>query len=444
MSYNKTLQQIPIVVQTVAAAPKAKPGQALHWARRSFQWGMLALAILIPITGLFRIDPIAGAFVVLDRQIWFSDFFIVIGFWVALATALVMLYSVAGTVFCGWACPQNTFSEWANMLTHKLLGKRAQVSLDGQPMQVSAAKNTWSNWLILGVSFTAVSMALGLIPLLYFYPPEVVWSFVTFSQNEHLAASLHYIYLIFVIIILLDIAFIRHFMCRFMCIYKVWQHMFKTKQTLHVAYDASRSDQCTKCNYCATSCFIDIDPRKTDVYDTCINCGECITACNNLQAKKNNAPGLLTFAVGERDRSNIAASRTGLAGLTGRAGWAAPFMVLGVAMFSWGLSTFAPYHVAAGAAPINADPERKDYHISIAHKLYQPGTVHVRVDGLPAERIRLSSAEVVFTGAERQTVTMTVDSRGLTTTLTPLRISLSAPDWQTQINIPHVVVKQPL
>ena len=425
-------------------AKKVKSGEGLHWARRAFQWGMLLLAIVIPLTGVFRIDPIAGAFVVLDRQIWFSDFFIVIGFWVALASSLIALYSIAGTVFCGWACPQNTLSEWANMLTRKLLGKRAAVSLDGQPMQVAAAKNTWLNWLVLGSIFFAVASALALIPLLYFYPPAVVWSFVTFAQDERLAASLHYIYFIFVLIILLDIAFIRHFACRFMCIYKVWQHMFKTKQTLHVAYDASRADQCTKCNYCVTSCFIDIDPRKTDVYDTCINCGECITACNNLQAKKNNAPGLLSYAVGERDRSQIAASRTGLSGLTGRLSWAAPFLMLGIAMLGWGLASFEPYHAAVGVAPIKEYTKGfNDYQITVAHKLYRPGQVQIRVEGLPAWRLSLSQSDVVFASAERQSIMLTVDSRGLPASLVPLRITLMAPEWQKQFQVPHLVTKQP-
>ena len=66
-----------------------------------------ALAILIPASGLLRIDPSAGALVVLDRQIWFADFFLIAGLWIMLASGLVMLYSVAGTVFCGWVCPQN-------------------------------------------------------------------------------------------------------------------------------------------------------------------------------------------------------------------------------------------------------------------------------------------------------------------------------------------------
>ncbi len=142
-----------------------------------------------------------------------------------------MLYSTAGTVFCGWVCPQNTLAEWANDLTSRLLGKRAQVSLTGEAPLVSANKNKILNWTLLVGAFLAAAMFFALIPLFYFYPPGLVWSFITWQEDAKLAGSLHWIYAICVLIIFLDIAIIRHFWCRFACIYRVWQHSFKTKQT---------------------------------------------------------------------------------------------------------------------------------------------------------------------------------------------------------------------
>ncbi|MEJ2553846.1 MAG: hypothetical protein P8079_07510 [Gammaproteobacteria bacterium] len=72
MDYDKTLSEIPVVVEGVPSRPN------YHWRRRALQSAILLLAVLIPVTGLFRIDPMEGAFVVLGRQIWFSDFFIVV------------------------------------------------------------------------------------------------------------------------------------------------------------------------------------------------------------------------------------------------------------------------------------------------------------------------------------------------------------------------------
>ena len=69
-------------------------------------------------------------------------------------------------------------------MTHKLLGKRAEVSLTGEAPKVAAAKNKALNWTLLGLSFIGAAMFFALLPLLYFYPPDVVWSFHDF-QNRY-------------------------------------------------------------------------------------------------------------------------------------------------------------------------------------------------------------------------------------------------------------------
>src|SRR5512144_1972080 len=177
-SRQKALADIPVKV--IGAGPRPS---AFHWKLRAAQALTVALAGLVPVSGLLRIDPEAGAFVVIDRQVWFSDFFLMFGLWITLASGLVLLYSSAGTVFCGWACPQNTMAEWANNLTRKLLGKRAELSMEGNAPQVAAAKNKFLNWLLLGLAILAAAMFFGLIPLFYFYPPIMVWHFMSFQHD---------------------------------------------------------------------------------------------------------------------------------------------------------------------------------------------------------------------------------------------------------------------
>ena len=121
-----------------STSPTSANSTRYHGRRRLVQAVSFALAILVPASGLFRIDPGAGALVVLDRQIWFSDFFLVAGLWIMLASGLVMLYSIAGTVFCGWVCPQNILAEWGNFVTRKFLGRRAKVAMDGSAPLVAA------------------------------------------------------------------------------------------------------------------------------------------------------------------------------------------------------------------------------------------------------------------------------------------------------------------
>ncbi len=430
-SSRQKLAQIPVKSIGAGARPKA-----FHWKRRAVQALTIALAVLVPASGLLRIDPEAGAFVVIDRQVWFSDFFLMFGMWITLASGLVLLYSSAGTVFCGWACPQNTMAEWANNLTRQLLGKRAELSMEGDAPVVAATKNKILNWLMLGLAILAAALFFGLIPLFYFYPPAMVWHFMTFQHDQHLAGSLYWIYTVCVLILFVDIAVIRHFWCRFACIYKVWQHSFKTKQTLHVAYDASRSAECAKCNYCVTSCFISLDPRKTDVYDSCINCGECIDACNRLHEKKGSS-GLLRFEMGERTRKEASGLRNATVSLLGRAKWASAFTALGLAMFSWGLWTYEPYHIAVDHADVQKTGVIQDYRIAVTSKRYRPSELKVQVEGLPVGSFHLSADDIKLGAAGRDSLTLSIN-QNLKRGVYGVLITVTALDgWTGRFRIQH-------
>jgi polyferredoxin len=432
---NKSISSIPIRV----VGSGAKTGLSNYrWKRRTVQIAILMLLVLIPVSGLFRIDPENGALVVLGWQIWFADFFLITGLWIMLATALVALYSVAGTVFCGWACPQNTLAEWANHMTHKLLGKRAEVSLTGEAPKVAAAKNKALNWTLLGLSFIGAAMLFALLPLLYFYPPDVVWSFMTFRDDTRLAGSLYWIYSVWVMIILVDISVLRHFWCRFACVYRVWQHSFKTEETLHVVYDANRSDECAKCNYCVTTCFIKLDPRKTEIYDSCINCGDCIDACNNLHAKKDSA-GLLRFEFGRRESGKIRKFRDNSMSLLSRFHWTAPFAVLGVIMFVWGIWSYQPYHLAVGYLRTAQNQSARDYRIEISSKRYRPSELTMSVEGLPQGDYTLSNKKVDMASVGRASVFLSV-SKKLQSGLHPFVVVVHSSDgWTGRFDVQHFV-----
>ncbi len=431
---NKTLSGIPIKV--VSSATK-KAGANFRWKRRTVQIVFLLLLVLIPLTGLFRVDPENGALVVLGWQIWLADFFLISGLWITLACALIALYSVAGTVFCGWACPQNTLAEWANYMTHKLLGKRAEVSLTGEAPKVAAAKNKALNWSLLGISFLCAAMLFALIPLLYFYPPDVVWSFIIGRTDTRLAGSLYWIYTVWVMIILLDIAVLRHFWCRFACVYKVWQHSFKTQETLHVVYDADRAEECSKCNYCVTTCFIDLDPRKTEMYDSCINCGDCIDACNRLQAKKGGV-GLLRFDLGQR-QGKTRKLRDNTMTLLSRFHWTAPFAALGMVLFAWGVWSYQPYHLSVGYLQTQHNQSARDYRIEVSSKRYRPTELSMTVEGLPQDDFIMSAQKIHLQSVGRASVFLSMSPK-LQPGLHPFVVVVRSNDgWIGRFNVQHFV-----
>lgn len=434
MSSNDSLSKIPITVEP------ANSGLSFHWRRRITQFLFIAIAIIIPVSGLLRIDLVTGAFVVLDLQIWWADFFLIFGLWLLLASGMVMLYSTVGTAFCGWACPQNTLAEIANQWTYHLLGKRADMSVSGEKMKVASSKDRWLNWLLLTLILVAMSMALAFIPLFYFYPPDVIWSFVSFRDDERLADSLHYIYFICMLVVLVDVSFIRHFWCRFMCVYRVWQHGFKTQQTLKLAYDETRSDQCEKCNYCSTVCFIGLDPTNTDMYDSCINCGECIDACNTLQAKKSES-GLLSFTTGSVSKEH---KRRNLAGMSERMRWTLPFSALGLGMFVWGIISYEHYHLSVYRADLQYATVIRDYRIAISHKRYRDAEVAVRIEGLAENNYRLSNSVARFDSAGRVDLKLRMESN-IPPGLHNFLVHVDAKDgWHDVYRVQHFVEKNPV
>jgi len=431
MPANDVLSKIPVVEQHVPGA------KTLHPMRRYVQIATLAILILIPASGLFRIDPEAGGFILLDRQIWFSDMLIVMGFWIFVASLLIMMYSLVGSVFCGWMCPQNTVSEWANMMTDRLLGRRANMmDMSGSRMKVSAQRKSLLNYVILGVALLGASMFYALIPMFYFYPPEAIWSFVSFQYDEQLAGSLHWIYFVCVAVMLMDITVIRHLLCKYMCIYRVWQHSFKTRDTLHVSYDASRSDHCASCHYCVDSCFLDIDPRKPETFDSCVNCGECVVACDELhsKSKKFDGPGLLRMSFGDEWKGKY---RGALGSFFGQARTALLATFLGAAMLGVGLFTYEPASFTVERSKAAENGEMLNYRINIAYKLFRPEIMHIRVQGLDDHTYTLAKSEIGFNGAGRKDVILHIKA-GLPAGLYRFKVSVESDGgWAKDFNLVH-------
>jgi hypothetical protein len=311
-----------------------------RWKRRLVQLATLLLIALIPAFGLFRIDLTTASFTILDDQIWWSNFSFVFGLAIVMITVPIIVYMTLGTAWCGWACPQNLVSEWANNLTYKLLGKRASVDVDGEGLKVAASKNKALNWIILTGAFLGASLILALIPFLFFYSLAEVWSFFSSGPSAQLSAFMQRLYYFAVFLIFIDIAVVRYFMCDYACLYRIGQKMFKTQDALRVTYDTSRSDDCIKCNFCTASCITNIEPTQIKMYDSCINCGECIDACNRLH-EKSGTQGLLGFEFGDQGKESTWREIIGM--VFSRFNWpVGGFFLLGVGMMIWGIYTQPP------------------------------------------------------------------------------------------------------
>ena len=309
-----------------------------HLPRRTVQIGTLLLLTLIPAVGLFRIDLATATFHIAGHPVLWSNFAFTIGLVIALITFFVLTYTTIGPLWCGWSCPQNLLVEWANHLTHRFLGKRADVHIDGKGMVVAASKNKLVNWLMLGAIILAASMALALIPLLYFLPPADVLDFVLLRANNQVTSFFTFPYLFIAFLIFIDVALLRYFFCDYACAYRFGNILFKNRDALHIGYDASRSPDCAKCNYCSVSCLTGIQPTDIKQQDRCIGCGECVDACDQLH-EKTGTKGLLRFQAGTT--AGTSAWKQKLKGIASRKlNWMlATVFLLGCSMMAWGYAT---------------------------------------------------------------------------------------------------------
>lgn len=296
----------------------------------------LALVLLacIPLFGLFRIDLASARFMLLGYAVDWDNYLFLLGLTLVVISVPLLTYVTVGSLWCGWACPQNFLSEWANGLTLRWLGKRADVRVDGDGMVVASAKNRLSHWLALGIPLLAMSFMLGLLVLMGFYPAKDIWDFVTGAtvRQANMAIMLGFT----VLLVFIDIAVARYFFCDYACFYRMGQRLFQTREVLHIAYDASRVQDCAKCHYCATVCPTRIQPNHITAHDICIDCGECIDACHRLHDKAGTL-GLLKFSRGEvHQHEEQAKSRSHLNRFRGLVGL---LFLSGCSFMAWGLWT---------------------------------------------------------------------------------------------------------
>jgi polyferredoxin len=307
-----------------------------RWKRRATQLAMLLILVVIPAVGIFRIDLAAGSLMIMAHPVNLRDFPVVAGLAIVLATAPLLMISTIGTLWCGWACPQNTVSEWANNLTHRRLGSRANVNVESAGLQVAPSKNRAGNWLALGANFTLAALILGIVPLFYFFPPDVVWSLVSFHEDSQFSRFMLRLYLFSAALAFIDIALIRYFLCNYVCLYRFGMLLFRNDASLRVAYDANRAGDCAKCNYCRVSCITSIDPTQIKRFDRCVNCAECIDACARLHAKEQPPTcGLLRFESGPM--AGTGQHRGMAARVLSMIGWHGTLFLAGCVLLAYGL-----------------------------------------------------------------------------------------------------------
>ncbi|BDM23425.1 cytochrome c oxidase accessory protein CcoG [Pseudomonas sp. LRP2-20] len=250
-------------------------------------------------------DLADSKFHIFGATFWPQDFILLSALLIICAFGLFAITVYAGRVWCGYSCPQSTWT-WLFMWCEKVTeGDRNQrIKLAAAPWSLNKlGRRTLKHslWLAIGV-------LTGLTFVGYFTPIRPLAHELFTLQLG--GAALFWV-LFFTAATYINAGWLREAVCLHMCPYARFQSVMFDKDTLAVAYDPRRGESrgprkkgsdaraqglgdCIDCTLCVQVCPTGIDIRD-GLQMACIGCAACIDACDNVMDKMGYPRGLIGY-----------------------------------------------------------------------------------------------------------------------------------------------------
>jgi len=250
-------------------------------------------------------DLAESKFHIFGATFWPQDFILLSALLIICAFGLFAITVFAGRVWCGYTCPQSSFT-WLFMWCEKVTeGERNQrIKLHAAPWSLNKlARRSAKHTLWLGISLLT-----GLTFVGYFTPirPLAV-ELLTWQMG---GVSLFWV-LFFTGATYINAGWLREAVCMHMCPYARFQSVMFDKDTLTISYDVARGEHrgprkrdvnpadvglgdCIDCQLCVQVCPAGIDIRD-GLQMECIGCAACIDACDSIMDKMGYERGLVSY-----------------------------------------------------------------------------------------------------------------------------------------------------
>ncbi|NVJ65329.1 MAG: cytochrome c oxidase accessory protein CcoG [Gammaproteobacteria bacterium] len=258
------------------------------------------------------LDLPARQFHLFGITFWPQDFIFLSLLLVIAALALFFFTSVAGRLWCGYACPQTVWTQLFVWVERFVEGDRnKQIKLSKQTWNFEKIRKKFTKhflWIILAL-FTGYTFVGYFVPIKTLTqeimtfstgPWETFWvlfySFATWGNAGKL----------------------REQVCIYMCPYARFQSSMFDKDTLIIAYDEKRGEargarkkgsedykeqglgDCIDCMQCVHVCPTGIDIRDGLQYE-CIACAACIDVCDQVMDKMDYPKGLIRYTTENKE-----------------------------------------------------------------------------------------------------------------------------------------------
>jgi cytochrome c oxidase accessory protein FixG len=251
------------------------------------------------------LDLPARKFYIFGLTFWPQDFFYFA--WLLVIAALTLFYvtSLAGRLWCGYACPQTVWTEIFLWIERKIEGSR------NQQMKRDSGKMTAAKFRVKALKhFVWISFSLytGFTFVGYFTP---IRELAVEMTRLNLGPWETFWVLFYGFATYGNAGWMREQVCIYMCPYARFQSAMFDKDTLIIAYDEQRGEprgsrqrgiaareaglgDCIDCTLCVQVCPTGIDIRKGLQYQ-CIGCAACIDVCDQVMDKRSYPKGLVRY-----------------------------------------------------------------------------------------------------------------------------------------------------
>lgn len=258
----------------------------LNRIRKIVQVLVILFFILIPILNGFDINFVLGTLYSLsigelditDPVMVLQTILLTKNIYVPLLIAALLPIIIAfifGKVFCSWICPHNTVTEWITSLQKKWFSKRWRRE---HHYKRGKNPNAVFYWTILAVLSIAM-LILGFPLLSYLSFPGII---TTSISQGILNMSIGIEILLIVLILMVEAALFRRFWCKYACPVGAFLALFRNRNTMHVSFDSAICNCKAGTTPCYSTCPLHLAPKELPtLYPYCINCGLCISFCEN-------------------------------------------------------------------------------------------------------------------------------------------------------------------
>ena len=383
---------------------------ALPWLRWDRGGDLPGQAVLVDLPG--------RRMFVFGLEFWPQDLPIAVGLLVGAALALFWATTIAGRVWCGFACPQTVWSDLFFALDRLIVRLTAR----GRRERLLRSAAWLAVALATGFGFTAYFTDVVALPgalLTGTAPAATVITILVLTATTWVLA-----------------AFARERVCLHMCPWPRFQAALLDADSLVVTYQAWRGEprgrkrqplradlaaaapisagppatlpeladpaaasrgDCIDCTRCVTVCPTGVDIRD-GLQMGCIGCGLCVDACNDVMGRLSRPAGLIRFDTeSAQRRRSLAPPRPAWTRPKALAFALAALLALGLS--SYAIATLAPIsvHVEPQRNPpfvrLSDGSVRNDYALRLDHRRPGLAEVAIHIEGLPRAGLRLATRE---------------------------------------------------